>query len=232
MNYTYYTHSTFIVEIKGKKILFDPFFTGNPKADIFDVNDIKADYIFLSHGHTDHLADAAHIAKITQAKVVSNPEVISFIEDEGIDNTHPLNHGAPVQFEFGTVRAVNAIHSSGLPDGSYGGNPMGFVFVTDDGNFYFAGDTALTMDMQLIPMFTQLDFAVLPIGGNYTMDYKDAFVASDFIKCDKIIGVHYNTFPLIEININDAVNEFQSKGKTLLLPGYGETIVAVKEKSI
>lgn len=232
MNFTYYAHATFSVEIKGKKILFDPFFTGNPKAEKFNIDEIKADYIFLSHGHGDHVADAAAIAKSTGAKVVSNPEVIAFVQKNGVENVHELNHGAPINFEFGNVRTVNAIHSSSLPDGSYGGNPMGFVFTSADGNFYYAGDTALTMDMQLIPLFAKLDFAVLPIGGNYTMDYKDAFMASDFIKCDKIIGVHYNTFPLIEIDTKAAVSEFQSKGKILLLPNFGETIVAVKENSL
>ncbi|MCU7694870.1 metal-dependent hydrolase [Haoranjiania flava] len=231
MDFTYYSHSTFLVAIKGKKVLFDPYFTDNPKASEFDVNEIEADYIFISHGHVDHVMDAVHIAKLTHAKVVSNPEVIAYVQDKGVENVHELNHGAPVLFEFGHVRAVPAMHSSSMPDGRYGGNPMGFVFTTDEGNFYYSGDTCLITDMQLIALFAKLDFAVLPIGGNYTMDYKDAFLAAEFIKCDKVIGVHYNTFPLIEIDPHAAVNEFQSKGKFLLLPKCGERFVAVKEQT-
>ena len=126
--------------------------------------------------------------------------------------------------DFGTVRAVNSIHSSGLPDGSYGGNPMGFVIKSEEKNFYFSGDTALTLDMQLIPLFGEMDFAVLPIGGNYTMDYNDAVIASDFAKVNKVVGVHYNSFPPITIDTKDAVQAFKNKGKELLLPAIGQTI--------
>jgi L-ascorbate metabolism protein UlaG (beta-lactamase superfamily) len=126
---------------------------------------------------------------------------------------------------LGSARGVNAIHSSSFPDGSYAGNPMGFVFATGEGNFYFAGDTALTMDMQLIPRWTKLNFAVLPIGGNFTMDATDAIIASDFIQCNTIVGVHYNTFDLIKIDTDKAIADFKAAGKTLLLPAVGETII-------
>ncbi len=232
MNFTYYAHATFMIEVTGKKILFDPFFTDNPNAKQFNVDEIEADYIFLSHGHSDHIADAASIALRTNAKVVSNPEVIAYMKKRGVENVHELNHGAPTKFEFGNVRPVSAMHSSGLPDGSYGGNPMGFVCTTYDGNFYYAGDTCLIMDMQLIPLFSKLDFAILPIGGNYTMDYKDAAIASDFIKCNKIIGVHYDTFDLIKIDTKAALQEFHSKGKILFLPKIGETITAIKSEEM
>ena len=135
-----------------------------------------------------------------------------------------MNHGGPITFDFGTVRGVNAIHSSSLPDGSYAGNPMGFVFKTPGGNFYYSGDTALTMDMQLIPLWAKLDFAVLPIGGNFTMDAADAVLAAGFIQCNKIIGVHYNTFGIIEIDTDKAVADFAAAGKRLLLPAIGETL--------
>jgi L-ascorbate metabolism protein UlaG (beta-lactamase superfamily) len=169
--------------------------------------------------------DVATIAKRTNAKVVCCPEVSHWFAKQGVGNLHEVNHGSPVNFGFGHVRAVNAVHSSGMPDGSYGGNPLGFVFTTEEGNFYYAGDTALTMDMLLIPRFTKLDFAVLPIGGNYTMDFNDAALASDFIQCDKIVGVHYNTFPVISIDTKKAQAVFAEKEKTLLLPQIGETIV-------
>ena len=224
MKLTYYGQSGFLVEIKGKKILFDPFIRNNPLSKNVDVNAIEADYIFISHGHGDHTGDVIEIAKRTGAKCVGAAEIAGWLEKNNISNAHPMNHGAPIEFEFGKVRGVNAIHSSSFPDGSYAGNPMGFVFTTGEGNFYFAGDTALTLDMQLIPRWTKLDFAVLPIGGNFTMDATDAIIASDFIECNTVVGVHYNTFGLIEIDTEKAIADFQKAGKKLLLPAVGETI--------
>ncbi|WP_447642483.1 MULTISPECIES: metal-dependent hydrolase [Chitinophagaceae] len=225
MQFTYYGQAGFQVVVNGKKLLFDPFVSGNPLAQHIDVKSIMPDFILVSHGHGDHIADVATIAKQSNALVITNPEIHAYLEKQGVTNVHELNHGSPVPFDFGKVRAVNAIHSSGLPDGSYGGNPMGFVITSNEKNFYFAGDTALTMDMQLIPLFGKMDFAVFPIGGNYTMDHNDAVVAADFSKVDRVVGVHYNTFPYITIDTNEAVETFKSKGKELLLPAVGETIV-------
>lgn len=224
MQLTFYGHATFSVTIHGKTILFDPFFTGNPSVKNVDIHALKPDFIFISHGHGDHIGDAVAIAKNSGATVVAAPEVAGWLSKQGLEKLHPINHGGPVDFGFGKVRAVNALHSSGLPDGGYGANPLGFVFTTNEGNFYFAGDTGLSMDMQLVPYWTKLDFAVLPIGGNYTMDYNDAAIASDFIQCSTIVGVHYNTFDLIKIDVKAAQKLFSEKGKTLLLPHPGETI--------
>ena len=223
MRFTYYGHSTFSVEIKGKKILFDPYISPNPLANGIDVDKIAADYIFLSHGHGDHVADAVAIAKRTGAKVVAMAEVIGWIMKQGVENVHPMNFGS-FTFDFGKVTMVPAWHSSGMPDGSYGGNPGGFVFKTDEGNFYYSGDTCLMMDMQLIPHYAKLDFAVLPIGGNYTMDAEDAVKAMGFINCNKAIGIHYDTFPVIKIDREVATKTFNDAGKELLLPSIGETI--------
>ncbi len=224
MHLTYYGQSCFSVEIKGKKILFDPFITPNDLAKEIDVNAIEADYIFLSHGHSDHIADCVSIAKRTGAMVVCAFEVAQWLGMQGVENTHPMNTGGKWKFDFGKVKCVVAHHSSGLPDGSYGGNPMGFVFMTDDDNFYFAGDTALTLDMQLIPRWTDLNFCILPLGDNFTMDVKDAIVAADFVKCHVVVGVHYNTFDLIKIDTEKAITDFKAAGKTLLLPEIGQTI--------
>ena len=224
MKFTYYGQSGFSVEIKGKKILFDPFIKQNPLAKHIDTKSIQADYLFISHGHGDHTADAIELGKQTNAMCVASAEIADWFGNNGIKKVHPLNPGGPVQFDFGKVRAVNAIHSSSFNDGSYAGNPLGFVFTTDEGNFYFAGDTALTMDMQLIPRFTKLNFSVMPIGGNYTMDVSDAIIAADFVQCDKVVGVHYNTFDLIKIDKEKAVEEFKAAGKNLLLPAIGDTI--------
>lgn len=228
MKFTYYGHACFLIEVQNKKILFDPFITGNPlpEAKKIDISKVEADYIFLSHGHGDHIGDAVYIAKKTGATCVAPAEISGWLQKQGVEKVWPMNHGGPIQFEFGTVRGVNAIHSSSLPDGTYGGNPLGFVFATADGNFYFAGDTALTMDMQLIPAWIKLDFAILPIGSNFTMDIDDAVIAADFVKTKKVIGVHYNTFGLIKIDTKEAVKKFADAGKTLLLPAIGETIDA------
>ncbi len=224
MKLTYYGHSCFGVEIKGKKILFDPFITYNELAKEVDMGAIEADYIFLSHGHVDHIADCIAIAKRTGCKVVANWEIHEWLNKQDITNTHPMNTGGKWNFDFGTVKCVVAQHSSGLPDGSYGGNPMGFVFITGEGNFYYSGDTALTLDMQLIPSWAKLDFAVLPIGDNFTMDIADAVRAAGFIDCKTILGVHYNTFGFIRIDEEEAKKAFAAAGKKLLLPSIGETI--------
>ena len=224
MKLTFYGHASFAVQVENKTILFDPFISPNQQAKHIDITKLKADYIFLSHGHGDHVADVVAIAKNTNATCVAAAEVAGWLQKQGLQKVHAMNHGGPIAFDFGTARGVSAIHSSSLPDGSYGGNPLGFVFTTAAGNFYYSGDTALTLDMQLIPVWAKLDFAVLPIGSNFTMDVHDAIKASDFIQCNTIVGVHYNTFPPIVIDTEKAKANFAAKGKKLLLPGIGETI--------
>jgi len=224
MLFTSYGHSCFTVKIKDKIILFDPFITPNELAKDIDINTIAADYIFVSHGHGDHIADCATIAKRTGATVVCGFEVAEWLKKQGVENTHPMNTGGKWNFEFGTVKCVVAQHSSGMPDGSYGGNPIGFLFLTQEDNFYYAGDTALTLDMQLIPRWAELNFCILPIGDNLTMGVDDAVIAADFVKCHVVVGVHYNTFPFIEIDTEKAITAFKAAGKTLLLPEIGQTI--------
>ena len=224
MKLTFYGHACFTVETQGKKLLFDPFITGNELAKGIDVNSIEADYILVSHGHGDHVGDLVSIAKRTGATVIGAYEVTSWAEKQGCEKTHGMNFG-PFNFEFGELRFVPAMHSSGLPDGSYGGNPGGFIIKNSEGSFYFAGDTCLMLDMQLIPKYyAKLDFAILPIGGNFTMNVDDAVIAADFIDCNKIIGVHYDTFGYIKIDHNKAKETFEKAGKQLILPNIGETI--------
>jgi L-ascorbate metabolism protein UlaG (beta-lactamase superfamily) len=224
MKFTYYGHSSFAVEIKGKKIVFDPFITHNELARAIDVNRIEADYIFVSHGHQDHVGDLVALAQRTGAKVAGAYELVEWVSKQGITNTHPMNTGGKWAFDFGTVKCVVAHHSSGLPDGSYGGNPLGFIFTTEAGSFYYSGDTALTFDMELIPRWAKLDFAILPIGDNFTMGVEDAIIAAEFIQCSRIVGVHYDTFGFIKIDKQDAIRQFEAAGLTLLLPAIGETI--------
>jgi len=224
MLFTYYGHSCFSVEIQGKKLLFDPFISPNELARTVDVNSIEADYILVSHGHSDHIADCVDIAGRTGALVITNWEVYEWLGKQGISNVHPMNTGGARNFEFGTLKCVVAQHSSSLPDGSYGGNPMGFVIKSADGNFYYAGDTALTMDMQLVPRFTPLDFAVLPIGDNFTMGYEDAIRAAHMVSCQRVIGVHYDTFGFIRIDRDKATEAFSRNGLQLHLPAIGSTL--------
>lgn len=224
MKLTYYGHACFAIEIMGKKVLFDPFITHNALAKDIDINNIEADYIFLSHGHADHIADCIAIATRTNAKVVAAYEIHEWLNKQGIPNTHPMNTGGKWSFDFGTVKCTVAQHSSSLPDGTYGGNPLGFVFMTNEGNFYYSGDTALTLDMQLIPLWAKLNFSVLPIGDNFTMDVSDAIRATDFIQSNTVVGVHYDTFGYIKIDTKKAKADFAAAGKTLLLPSIGESI--------
>ncbi|MES2622153.1 MAG: metal-dependent hydrolase [Bacteroidota bacterium] len=224
MKITYYGHSCFGVNVSGVNLLFDPFVRKNELAKQIDINKIPADYILLSHGHFDHTADALEIANRTEAPIVSNYEITVWFEKKGIKKTHPLNPGGKWKFPFGTVKYVAAVHSSSMPDGSYGGNPGGFVVETSEGSFYYSGDTGLSMDMQLIPLTCgKLDVALLPIGDNFTMGVDDAILASDFIKCNRLIGLHYDTFGYIKINREKAVKKFKEKGKELLLLTIGET---------
>lgn len=226
MKFTYYGHACFSIELGGKILLFDPFITPNELAKEIDVDDIKADYILISHGHMDHVADALTIAKNNDAILISNYEIISWYDEkQNYKNGHPMNHGGSWKFDFGTVKYVNAVHSSVLPDGTYGGNPGGFVITNQEANFYYAGDTALTHDMQLIPLFTPLKFAILPIGDNFTMGIDEAVVAADFIQCDTIIGVHFDTFGYIKINHQEAIDTFAKKGKKIIIPTIGQQIM-------
>jgi len=225
MKITYYGQSCFSIETQGKTILLDPFISDNPLAKSVDVDSLQADYIALSHGHFDHTADAIAIAKRTGAKVIAAYEVHAWAQKEGVENTHPMNPGGKWKFDFGTLMCVAAVHSSSFADGSYAGNPMGFVIWNEEGCIYFAGDTALTMDMKLIPMLCPaLDAAILPIGDNFTMDVKGAVLASDFVNCPKVIGCHYDTFGFIEIDHDNAKKAFEDAGKELILLDIKEQI--------
>jgi len=223
MKVTYYGHACFSVVVGGKTLLFDPFISGNPLAKSIDVKQVPADFILVSHGHKDHLADAVEIAKRTNALVIANFEVATWLNKQGAPRAHPLNHGGSYKFDFGRAKFVNAIHSSTMPDGTFGGNPGGFVVESAEGNFYYSGDTALTLDMKLIGETTPLKFAALCIGDNFTMGVDDAVKAAEFIRCNEIFGVHYDTFPPIKIDHAAAQEKFKAAGKVLYLLHPGGT---------
>jgi L-ascorbate metabolism protein UlaG (beta-lactamase superfamily) len=225
MKVTYYGHSCFGVQLAKRNLLFDPFITPNELARHLDVKQVPADFILVSHGHADHLADAVDIAKRTGATVVSNYEITVWFGKQGVSQVHPMNHGGAWRFDFGRVKYTNAIHSSSFPDGTYAGNPGGFLVETSEGNFYYSGDTALTLDMKLIGETTRLKFAALPIGDNFTMGPEDAAKAAGFLGCDEVLGVHYDTFPPIKIDHKAALAAFQAAGKRLHLLKPGESWV-------
>ncbi|MDX1277919.1 metal-dependent hydrolase [Oceanihabitans sediminis] len=223
MKITFYGHASLGIQIEDIHILVDPFITGNPKASHINIDDLKADYILLTHAHQDHILDVEAIAERTDAVIVSNFEIVSHFQALGLEG-HPMNHGGSWDFEFGSLKYVNAIHTSSFPDGKYGGQPGGFVIEGEHKNIYIAGDTALTYDMKLIPMQTNLDLAILPIGDNFTMGIKDAIIASDFVQCDKVLGYHFDTFGYIEIDHEMAKRMFFNKDKDLMLLEIGESI--------
>lgn len=223
MKLTYYGHSCIGVNTAGHDVLFDPFISGNPLAGDIDVARIPATEILVSHGHGDHVADAESIAKRTNATLVSNYEIASWFEAKGVKPCIGMNIGGSANVGPFRVKYVNAVHSSQLPDGTYGGNPGGFVVNGPDGSFHHAGDTALTLDMQLLRPFN-LRFACLPIGDHYTMGVSDAIEAAKLMGVTKVVGIHYNTFPPIVIDTEAAKRDFAKESITLLLPGIGETI--------
>lgn len=224
MKIQYLGHACVLVEFGGTKLLFDPFISGNELAKGIDIDQIVADYILISHGHQDHILDVERIARNAQADIISNYEIVNYFGAKGILG-HPMNHGGVWSFDFGKVKMVNAVHSSSFPDGSYAGNPGGFVVWNDKQCFYFAGDTALTMDMKLIPMLCpKLDCCILPMGDNFTMGIEEAVLASDFTECSTVFACHFDTFGYIMLDKAKAEKAFSAKSKNLIIPKIGETI--------
>lgn len=224
MKFTFFGHACFMIETMGKNLLFDPYITPNELAANVDVNAIKPDYIILSHGHEDHIADVELIYNNSNAKVISNFEVVNWFSAKGLGRVHPMNPGGKWQFEFGQLKMVNAIHSSSMPDGSYGGESVGIVITNQEGNFYYSGDTALTKDMELIGEEFDLDFAIMPIGDNFTMGVNDALKACKMVKTDTLIAVHFDTFPNIEINRDETIKAASNNSINIFLPEIEQEI--------
>ncbi len=192
---TWLSHSAFSLDIGGKKVLVDPFLTGNPLA-AANHGEIAADYILLTHGHGDHLGDTIPIATRTNAPVIAPVEITNWLKKQGVQRVHGQNSGGSFTHPFGRVKFVQAIHSSSLPDGTYGGLACGIVITAEGKNLYFAGDTALFSDMRLIEEMG-IDVAFVPIGGNYTMGPDDSLTALKLIQPNAAFPIHYNTFDTI-----------------------------------
>ena len=219
MKFKYLGHSAFLFYIEDFKILVDPFLM---YSDAKEINDISCDYLLVTHAHFDHTRDVERIASNNNAMIITNHEIATFFAEKGL-STHGMNIGGSFDFPFGNIKCVQAVHSSSFEDGTYGGNPMGFLIKTSTHHFYISGDTALHMDMRLIPIIApKLDFALLCIGNNFTMGYEDALIASDFISCDQIVACHYDTFDLIKVDKSIVTKAFEHKQKNIIFPEIGK----------
>jgi len=225
MKATFYGHASLALELAGANILFDPFITPNPLAKAIDIQTLHPDYIMLSHGHGDHVADVAAIQKNADATVIAIVETAAWVRRQGVhpDKIIEMNFGGTVKTNFGTAKMVYALHTNGTPDGQYGGQPAGYLIQSGQKKIYFAGDTALTLEMKLLAD-EKLDWAILPIGDHYTMGVDDAIKAAHFIQCKQIIGIHYDTFPVIKIKHDEAIQKFTDAGLTLHLLNIGESL--------
>jgi L-ascorbate metabolism protein UlaG (beta-lactamase superfamily) len=220
---TWYSHASFLIETDKARLLVDPFLTGNPLAPV-KADEVEADYIFISHGHGDHVGDSVPIAKRTGATVVSNFEIQNWITAQGVENVHPLHIGGGFDWPWGRVKLTIAHHGSMLPDGSYGGSPGGFLFYIDGKKIYHACDTGLFYDMKLIGE-EGIDLAILPIGDNFTMGPDDALRAVKLIEPRQVVPIHYNTFDVIKQDAQAwAIRVKKETGADVAVMKPGDTI--------
>ncbi len=230
LTFKYFGHATMAINADGTRIVIDPFFSPHNPAAPVKVDAVDADFILITHGHFDHTKDAVALAKRTGAKVISNFEIVNWLQSEGVQDGHGMNIGGAYTFPFGRVKMTVAHHSSSLPDGGNGGNPCGYLIQFNDGSdVYFSGDTSLTYDMKLIGEAGGVDLAILPIGSNFTMGPDDAVKAAQFVKTKRVIPTHYNTFPVIEQDVRMFAEKLRQAAEiecTVLAPGEEFTLVA------
>lgn len=223
MKIQYLGHASFLIETNGKNIVIDPYITANPLAKHVNINQIHTEYLLITHAHNDHILDVETLAKNSNSVVISNYEIVNYFEKKGLKG-HPMNMGGSWSFDFGKIHMVNALHSSSFPDGSYGGNPAGYVLEAEGKLVYIAGDSALTYDMKLIPeLIGKIDIALLPLGDNFTMGINSAVKAAEFVQTNKVIASHFDTFGYIKIDHQQAISSFRNSGKELILLKIGET---------
>ena len=222
LNLTFLGHSCFLLDDGKHQVIIDPFISGNPMAKV-SVDDIKADFILLTHGHDDHLGDTIELAKKNKATVITNFELAAFCSSKGVKNTAGLHIGGGADFPFGSLKLTIAHHGSTQgADLNYGGNPVGFIVRMDGKVIYHAGDTGLFLDMKLIGELDKIDMALLPIGGYFTMDVNDAAKAVEFLQPRKVIPMHYDTFDPIKADPNVFADKVKKVGAecVILQPGH------------
>lgn len=223
MKITFLGQNCFLLSHKGINILTDPFYNFQKAQSGFDISAQKIDFVLITHAHGDHTADVKEVLENhPNATLIAQPEVCGYF---GHAHNIDLNIGGATTIEDLKITMVNALHTSSFPDGSYGGNPSGYIFQLPQGNLYFAGDTGIFAEMGLFAkIFGKIDLAILPIGGHYTMCPKQAsFAAAELIKTPKVIGCHFDTFPPISINHEEAKQYFTEKNTELILPNLGES---------
>ena len=217
---SWFSHACFLIETDQSRLLIDPFLSDNPLAS-GTADEIQADYILVSHGHGDHLGDTINIARRTHATVISNYEIQTWLAGQGVENTHPQHIGGGFDYPWGRVKLTIAHHGSALPDGSYGGNPCGFLLYIEGKKIYHACDTGLFYDMKLIGE-EGIDLAILPIGDNFTMGPDDALRAVKLIEPRQVVPIHYDTFDVIKQDPRawaERVKKETSAQVTVLNPG-------------
>lgn len=225
MKLTYFGHSAFQIDTGSTTLLFDPFITGNPIAEkVVAATDLHPDVVLLTHAHGDHWGDALDILQRTKALLIANFEITSYAERHGHTNVHPLNTGGAWQFEWGRVKQTYARHSSSFPDGTYGGNPNGFLLHIGGLCIYDAGDTCPFAEMKWIGEDNAVDLALLPIGDCFTMGPDDALRAAQLIRPQLTVPLHYNTFPLIQVDTADWAAQMQDAGFAARVMNAGETL--------
>ena len=225
MKATFWGHSCVLVEVKGKRIVIDPFLSGNPVAKTKPEN-VKCDYVIISHGHRDHLGDAVQIAKANDATVIANFEVASYCEMKGC-NVHPMHIAGAHKFDVGRVKLTIAHHGSGLiEDGKiiYLGNPAGIIIQSDGKVLYHAGDTGLFYDMKLIGEMNKIDVAFLPIGDNFTMGVDDAVKAVELLQPRKAVPIHYKTFDVIDVDPVPFITQVAARGIAAQILEVGQSV--------
>ena len=219
---TYLGHSAFLVEGGGTKLVIDPFLNDNPVAPV-SADQIDVDWVLLTHGHGDHIGDGIEIATRCKATVVAPFELANYCAARGCE-VHPMHIGGAHDFPFGRVKLTIAHHGSCAPDGTYTGNPCGFLITMDDRTFYHPGDTGLFLDMQLIGEMNDIAVAVLPIGDNFTMGIEDAVKATEFLRPGTVVPMHYKTFDVIDVEPRAFVDAVSAKGFTARVLEFGGSL--------
>jgi L-ascorbate metabolism protein UlaG (beta-lactamase superfamily) len=224
MDLTYFGHATFQIETGDNTLLFDPFFEDNPHTNV-DPATLDPDFVLVSHAHFDHYAGVESFAGDGGPMMIGNFEIITRIgNDYGHENVHPLNEGGTLELDFGTVEAVHARHTSSFPDGSYGGVPEGFVMDFGDQTVYYTGDTAPFVEMEWIGEMYDVDVMIAPVGDVVTMGIDGAIHAAEMVEPDLVVPVHYNTFPFIEVDLEEVQDAFEDAGFDIRIIDFDDTV--------